>query len=323
MVMKKLRWFGLAMALVALPVAPTNAQGYPNKLIRIVAPFPPGSATDAMARMLGQGITEVTGQNVIVENRPGASGVLAGDNVAKSQPDGYTILFGTHTTHAANRWLLTQMPFDPVKDFEPVSGLAKGWFFLVVNPKSPIKNVKDLIDKANNAPGTMTYGGGGAGSRVSVEQFAQMEKLKFVYVPYRGNLEAIHDLLGGRLDFMIADTTTALPQIKSGGLRAVAFTGSKRSPLVPDVPTFDEEGVKGYEASYWQAIYVPAKTPVPIVNELNALIHKAMTLDRVKIFLNTVGVVSFLTTPQYLAVFQEEQSEIIGKIIRDAGIEPQ
>jgi len=322
MSIKGLMRLSLRVALITSPLAAAHAQGYPDKLITIVVPFPAGSATDTLARTVGKGITELSGQNVVVQDLPGANGVLAVEKVAKSRPDGYTILLGTHTTQSANQWLLKNMPYDPVKDFEPVSALAKGWSFLLVNPKSPIKSVDDLVAKAKKAPGTLTYGGGGATSRVSVEMFAQRKGLKFLYVGYKGNSDAINDLIGGRLDFMISDMVTALPQIKAGRLRALAFTGTKRSPSAPNVPTFNEAGVPGYEHTYWQAVYVPSGTPATVVTKLNTLLHKAMELDTAKKYLKTNGLARFLTTPEELAKFQQEQTKMIGEVVRRAGIEP-
>lgn len=321
MITRGLRHLVLVAALMAAPFVAARAKDYPVKPIRIVAPFPAGSATDGLARALGQAITELTGQNVIVDNKPGANGIIAGESVVSAPPDGYTMLIGTHTTHAANSWLLKTVPYDAAKDFQPVTALARGWSFLIVNANSPVKSVQDLIEKAKQAPDTVTYGGGGATSRISVEQFAQMTGIKLVYVAYRGNPPAVQDLMGGQIDFMITDSTTALPQIRSGKLRALAFTAAERSPLAPDVPTMNQAGVKGYDSSYWQAAYLPAKTPEAIVEQLNALLHKASKRDVVKNYLKANGVVSFLSTPQELAKFQAEQSKIMGKIIRDAGIE--
>lgn len=320
-----IRWHSpsILIALLVTPFTVTNAQEYPNKVIRIVVPFPPASASDVLARSLGQSITRLTGQNVVIDNRPGANGVIAGTNVAKSAPDGYTFMIGTHTTHAANRWLFKNVPYDADNDFQPVTALAKGWAFLVVNAKSPVKNVAALIDKAKQAPDTVTYGGGGATSRISVEQFAQSSGIKVIYVNYKGNPQAVQDLLAGTLDFLITDSTSAMPHIKNGTLRALAFSGAQRSPTLPDVPTLDEAGVKGYDYYYWQAAYVAAKTPEPIVNKLNDILRKAMDTEVVKAYLSTNGVVSFLSTPQELARFQKEQSDVMGKIIRAAGIEPQ
>lgn len=319
----ELRWLGLAAALVALPFSPANAQEYPSKVVRIVVPFPAGSATDGLARVIGQSMQKLTGQSVVVDNRSGANGMFAGDNIARSAPDGYSFLIGTHTTQSANRWLFKNMPYDARKDFQPVTALAKGWALLVVNAKSPIKSVKELVEKAKNAPGTVTYGGGGATSRIAVEQFAQSAGIKVSYVAYRGNPQAVQDLLGGQLDFVIVDTPTVLSQVEAGLLRALAFTGAERSPMVPNVPTIAEAGIKGYEYYYWQAAYLPAHTPEPIVKKLNEILHKASESDIVKNHLRTTGVVPFLTTPQELARFQEEQAESMGKVIREAGIEPQ
>lgn len=313
----------LAVALLAAPLFAGHAQDYPDKPLRVVVPFGAGSATDGLARAVGEGIAKQTGQNVIVDNRPGANGIIAAENVAKSSSDGHSILFGTHTTHAANPWLYKKLPYDPVKDFEPVSALARGWSFLVVHPKSPARTLGDLIEMAKRAPGTLTYGAGGASSRVSVELFAQMAGIKLVYVAYKGNPLAVNDLVAGHIDLMITDSATGLPQIKAGALRALAYTGPMRSPLAPDVPTFDEAGVKGYENSYWFAAYLPAGSPAPIVGKLNKILVEAARGEAAKRYFASTGLVGFTTAPDGLARFQAEQSKILGEVIRGAGIDPE
>lgn len=316
-------WFGLALMSLSVPFAASHAQDYPDKPLRVVVPFGAGSATDGLARAIGEGITKQTGQTVVVDNRPGANGIIAAENVARSSPDGYSILFGTHTTNAANPWLYKKLPYDPVKDFEPVSALARGYSFLVVNPKSPAKSLGDLVEMAKRAPGTLTYGAGGASSRVSVELFAQMAGIKLVYVAYKGNPLAVNDLVGGHIDLMITDSATGISHIKGGTLRALAVTSTTRSALAPDVPTFDEAGVKGYENSYWFAAYLPAGTPSPISTKLNRILLDAVKRDSAQRYFATTGLVGFTTTPEELARFQAEQSRILGDVIRGAGIEPE
>lgn len=315
--------FGLALILLSVPFAASHSQDYPDKPLRIVVPFGAGSATDGLARAVGEGVTKQTGQNVVVDNRPGANGIIAAENVAKSPPDGYSILFGTHTTNAANPWLYKKLPYDPAKDFEPVTALARGWSFLVVNPKSPAKTLGELIEMAKKAPGTLTYGAGGASSRVSVELFAQMAGVKLLYVAYKGNPLAVNDLVGGHIDLMITDSATGLPHIKGGTLRALAYTGPTRSPLAPDVPTFDEGGVKGYENSYWFAAYLPAGSPAPIVGKLNKVLVEAVKGEAAQRYFASTGLIGFTTTPEGLAGFQREQSKILGDVIRGAQIEPE
>lgn len=317
------RRLGLSLILLSVPFAACHPQDYPEKPLRIVVPFGAGSATDGLARAVGEGVTKQTGQTIVVDNRPGANGIIAAENVAKSPRDGYSILFGTHTTNAANRWLYKKLPYDAAKDFAPVSALARGWSFLVVNPKSSAKSLEDLIDMAKRAPGTLTYGAGGASSRVSVELFAQMAGIKLVYVAYKGNPLAVNDLVGGHIDFMITDSATGLPHIKGGTLRALAYTSLTRSALAPDVPTFDEAGVKGYENSYWFAAYLPAGSPAPIIGKLNQMLVDAVKGETARRYFESTGLVGFTTTPEGLARFQGEQSKILGDVIRGAEIEPE
>ncbi|UUX94885.1 tripartite tricarboxylate transporter substrate binding protein [Aquabacterium sp. J223] len=313
----------LAAALAGgLPAA--HAQGrYPDKPITFVVPFQAGSATDQLARALAQSITEQTKQTVVVENKAGASGMPAAQQVARAAPDGYTVFITTNTTHAANEHLFKKLSYDPVKDFAPVTGLGKGGQVLVVRPDAPYKTVADLVAAAKKTPGRLSFGSGSASSRVAGEMFKQLSGTDILHVPYKSNPGAITDLLGGQIDLMITDTATGLPQVRAGKLKPLGFSTQKRSPQLPDVPTLDEAGVKGYDMSYWFAAYVPAGTPAPVVNGLQELLVAAVKSAPAKTFFDTSGAEAWTTTPAELARFQASESQKWGRVIKAAGIEPE
>ena len=311
-----------ALAAAILPGA-ALAQAFPAKPITFVVPFAAGSATDQLARALGQSITEQTRQAVVVENKAGASGMMAAQASARAAPDGYTVLITTNTTHAANEHLYKKLPYDAVKDFAPVTGLGKGGQVLVVNAASPYKSVSDLLAAAKKNPGKLSFGSGSSSSRVAGEMFKQLSGTDLLHVPYKSNPLAITDLLGGQIDLMITDTSTGVPQVKSGKLRALGYSTKKRSTQLPDVPTIDEAGVKGYDMGYWFAAYVPAGTPAPIVAKLNELLHNGVKSAAAKSFFDTAGSEPWTTTPDELAKFQAVETQKWGKVIKAAGIEPE
>lgn len=314
------------LAACALAVASTftgtaHAQAYPAKPITFIVPFAAGSATDQLARALGQSITEQTKQPVVVENKAGASGMPAAQQAARAAADGYTVLISTNTTHAANEHLYKKLPYDPVKDFAPVTGLGKGGQVLVVNTASPYKSVAELVAFAKKNPGKLTFGSGSASSRVAGEMFKQLSGTDILHVPYKSNPMGITDLLGGQIDMMITDTSTGVPQVKAGKLRALGYSAQTRSTQLPDVPTIDEAGVKGYDMGYWFAAYVPANTPPAVVNQLNVLLVQATKSAPARSFYDTAGSEAWTTSPEGLAKFQAAETQKWGKVIKAAGIE--
>ena len=310
----------LALALASLGAA---AQDFPAKAITFVVPFAAGSATDTFARAVGQAITAETKQAVVVENKPGASGMIAAAFVAKAQADGYTVLFTTNTTHAANEHLYKKLSYDPVKDFAPLSGLGKGGQVMVVRNDLPVKTVQEFIAHAKKNPGKVNFASGSSSSRIAGELLQQMAGIQLLHVPYKSNPLGITDMLGGTIDMMITDTTTGLPQVLAGKLRALAYSADKRSRLAPDLPTISEAGVNGYEMSYWFAAYAPAGTPPAVVRRLNALLVAATKSGPVTSFYDKTGVDPFTTTPEDLAAFQAAETKKWGDIIRKAGIQPE
>ncbi|UHL64636.1 tripartite tricarboxylate transporter substrate binding protein [Paralcaligenes sp. KSB-10] len=313
----------LALALGACLPWQAQAASYPSKPITFVVPFGAGSATDQLARALGQGITEETGDVVIIENKPGASAMIGASTVARAEADGYHVLITTNTSQAANPHLYKKLSYDPVKDFEPVTLLGTGGQIMVVNPSSPAKTVEEFIALAKKQPGKMTFGSGSSSSRVAGELFQQMAGIQILHVPYKSNPAAITDVLGGQVDMMMADMATGLPQVQSGKLRALGVTMLTPSALAPNVPTIDKAGVPGYEMGYWFGAYVPARTPAAVVDKLHDLLVKAETHAAATRFYTQTGTHPVVSTPKELLAFQKAETEKWGVIIRKAGIQPE
>jgi len=311
-----------AFAIVAVAFAgPASAQAYPAKPIVFIVPFAAGSATDQLARAVGSSVAQEGKQAVVVDNKAGASGMMAAQAAAKAPADGYTVLITTNTTQAANEHLYKKLPYDPVKDFVPVTGLGKGGQVLVVKAESPYKTVADLVAKAKKEPGKLSFGSGSSSSRVAGEMFKQLTHTDILHVPYKSNPNALTDLLGGQIDFMITDTATGVPQIKGGKLRALGVSTTQRIAMLGDVPTIDEAGVKGYDMGYWFAAYVPAGTPAPVVSRLRELLVNGTRSAAAKAFFESTGSDAWTTTPDELAKFQGAESQKWGRVIKAAGIE--
>lgn len=318
------RFQSMALAGAALALAPlfTNAQTFPAKTITFVVPFAAGTATDQIARAVANGITAETRQAVIIDNKAGASGFIASQQVAKAASDGYTVLITTNTTHAANEHLFKKLPYDPVKDYAPITALGKGGQIMVVNPAFPAKSVAEFVALAKKNPGKYTFGSGSSSSRMAGELLQQLADIKLLHVPYKSNTLAVTDLLGSQIDMMITDAATGLPQVKAGKLRALGVSSAQRSPLAPQVPTIAEAGVKGYEMGYWFAAYAPASTSPAVISRLNELLVKAAKSEAArKAFYEPTGTEVFTTSPEELAKFQTGESQKWGRIVKAAGIE--
>ena len=321
--MRFLRFLIGVAAVAAAVYAGVSPAEYPDKTITFVVPFAAGSATDQLARALGEEITAQTKQPVVVENRAGANGFIGAQLVAKAAPDGYTVFITTNTTHAANEHLFKSIPYEPVKDFAPVTALARGGQILIVNPNVPAKSVQELVAYAKANPGKVSFGWGSSSSRIAGELFQQMAGVHLLSVPYKSNPQAVTDLLGGQITMMITDVATGLPQVKAGKVRALGVSSLTRVPLVPDVPTISEAGLKGYEMSFWFAAYVPAKTPPAVIMRLHDLLVAAVKGPASKQFFQSTGIEPFTSTPEELAKFQHEESQKWARIIKTAGIEPE
>ena len=313
----------LTAAAFAFALCGAARADYPDKQFTFVVPFAAGSATDQLARSLGQEVTRITKQNVIVDNKPGASGFIGAEAVKKAAPDGYTVFITTNTTHAANEHLFKKIPYDPVKDYLPVTGLGKGGQIMIVNLNTPAKSVAEFIALAKSQPGKISFGSGSSSSRVAGEMFQQLAGVELLHVPYKSNPLAINDLLGGQINMMITDMATGLPQVKGGKVRALAVSTTKRSPMVPDLPTIDEAGVKGYDMGFWFAAYVPANTPPAVVNKLHDILVEATKGAAMQNFYSTTGTDPLVSTPAELGKFQTSESEKWKNIIKKAGIEPE
>jgi tripartite-type tricarboxylate transporter receptor subunit TctC len=312
---------GAIFAAASLAATASLAQTFPDRTITFVVPFAAGSATDQLARALGQAVTEETKQPVVVDNKPGANAFIGAQFVAKAAKDGYTVLITTNTTHAANEHLYKKLPYDPVKDFEPLTLLSKGAQILVVNKDLPVNSVQDLVKLAKERPGKLSFGYGSSSSRIAGELFKQMTDTHIVGIPYRSNPPAVSDLIGGQIQFMITDMVTGLPQAKAGKVKALAVSTLKRTPLAPELPTISEAGVKGYEMSFWFAAYAPAGTPAPVVARLNEILAKANRTPTVTAFYAKNGFETLTSTPEELRHFQADESAKWGRIITKAGIE--
>ncbi|MDM0120733.1 Bug family tripartite tricarboxylate transporter substrate binding protein [Variovorax arabinosiphilus] len=320
------RTFALATVAVAsaLSLAPLAAQAqaaFPSKPITIIVPFSAGGTTDILARVVGQFMSTDLGQPVVVDNRAGAGGNIGGQAAARATPDGYTIFMGTVGTHAINQALYKKMPFDPIKDFAPLSRVAMVPNLLVANPSQPYKNVKELIAYAKANPGKVNFGSSGAGSSIhlSGELFKQMAGVDMQHVPYRGSAPAVSDLLGGQISIMFDNMPSAIPHVKGGKLRPLAVTTAKRSPALPDVPTIAESGVPGYEATSWFGLLAPAGTPAPVIAKLNASILKALANPEVKKKLAEQGAEAAGEKPEQFAAFIAAETAKWGKVVKESG----
>ncbi|ABF10851.1 tripartite tricarboxylate transporter substrate binding protein [Cupriavidus metallidurans] len=305
-------------SLAAIPAAQAN-DAYPSKPIRMVVGFPSGGAPDILARIFSEKIS--LGQPVVVDNKPGAGGNIGAETVARSAPDGYTLALGTVGTHSINGALYSKMPYDMVKDFTPVILLASTPNVLVVHPSVPAKNVQELIALAKAKPGQLTFGTPGIGTSLHVagELFNTMAGTKIEHVPYKGRAMAIPDLLGGHITMMFDNLPSALPVVKEGKLRALGVTSAQRSTSAPDIPTIAEQGLPGYEATSWFAVFVPAHTPKEIVAKLNAEMNRIFTLPDVQTKLKTLGLDPILGTPEKLAEYQRSEIAKWAKVVKDSG----
>lgn len=298
-----------------------SVQGYPSKSIRMVVPFPPGGPADILSRAIGQKLTESWGQQVVVDNRSGAGGIIGSDIVAKATPDGYTLLMGFVGTHAINPSLYTKIPYDNVKDFEPVSLVATATIILVLHPSVSAKSVGELISLAKSKPGELTFGspGNGTPQHLAGELFNTMAGVKMVHVPFKGAVPAIIDLLGGRVSLIFSSAPPALPHVKTGKIRALAVTSAKRSSVAPDLPTISESGLPGYEVINWYGVLAPAGAQKAIVAKLNAEIVKILNMPDVKERLSAVGIETFSSTPAQFAAFIKDETAKWAKVVKFSG----
>ncbi len=319
--MKTMEWLKTLAALALTVPLLAAGQSYPSKPIRIVVPFPPGGATDILARAVGVELTRAWGQPVPVENRPGAGGNIGADMVAKAAPDGYTLVMGTVGTHAINMSLYSKMPYDTVKDFAPVTLVASVPNILVVHPSLPVKTVHDLIELAKSKPGQIYFASSGNGTSIHLagELFKTMAGVNMVHVPYKGSAPAVADLLGGQVSCMFDNMPSSLPHVKAGKLRGIAVTSARRSPATPDLPTIAEAGLPGYEASSWFGILAPAGTPREIVTKLNQTIVASLQTPEMRERLSSQGAEPVGDTPEEFAAYIKSEIAKWAKVVKASG----
>ena len=320
--MYSLKQWIAAAAIAVVPALSLAADSWPNKPITYVVPFAPGGNTDTLARIIGPKVSTALGQPVVIENKPGAGGNIGSDFVAKAKPDGYTILGGTISSHAINASMYPNMPYDPIKNFEPITVLGQAPLLLVVPADSPYKTVKDLLDAAKAKPGSLSFASAGNGTspHLAGELLKSSAKIQATHVPYKGSGPAVTDLLAGHVQFMFDTALIVGGHIKAGKLRPLAVTSSKRTSLFPDVPTLAEAGVPGYEIGSWQAVYAPAGTPKPIVERLNAEIVKALKSPDVAERFAGLGMEPVANTPAQMAEFNKAEVAKWAKIVKEANI---
>src|SRR5262245_7693366 len=311
-----------AAAALAVLVAPAWSQAYPSKPVRMIVGFPPGGGTDVVARVIGAKLQEWYGQPVVVENRPGATGTIGADVVAKSAGDGYTLLMGHVNSTGIAPNLFAKLPYDPIKDFSAVSYVGYVPNVLAVHPSVQANSVKELIALAKSQPGKMNYASSGNGStqHLAGEMFKQLTGTNIVHVPYKGSGDAIKDLLAGFVNMNFDTMPPVLPHIQSGKLRGLAISTPKRLPQLPDVPTFAEVGITGFDVANWYGVQAPAGTPREIVLKLNADINKAMQVPEVRAALEKVGTqLREMSAPEFDSFMRAEVAKY-AKLIKDAGI---
>jgi tripartite-type tricarboxylate transporter receptor subunit TctC len=308
---------GAAAALAA------QAQTYPSRPITIIVPFGPGSGTDIVSRIVAEPLGIALGQSIVIDNRVGANGGIAATFVAKAPPDGYTLFVSTNSPHSANPFLLKNIGYDPVKDFVPITRIGSFTLMMVIDPGLPAKTLPELIAYAKANPGKLTYGSGNASGILAGETLKGFAGIDILHVPYKSVPPALNDVIGGRVSMTFTDLTPGLPHVRAGTLRALAITRLVRSALLPELPTFDESGLTGFEVESWAGFFVPAGTPKDIVTRLNAELRRIIDDPKAKGQIANIGFEAFSSTPEELGEFVKAQLAKSAKMIKDAGIEPE
>lgn len=318
-------WLVVAGAVLFGIVAPVAAQPYPNRPVTIVVPFPPGGATDILARQLARKLPEAMGQQFVVENRPGAGGTVGSRAVLKSPANGYTLLMGTNASHAIAAALNPNLGYDPVKDFLPVSLVAIVPQVLMVNTSVPVSNVKELIAYAQQRPGALNFGSAGNGTpgHLGPELFKMMAGIDMVHVPFQGGAPALTALVGGQVQVLADNVNSALPQIRAGKVKAIAVTSAKRSGALPELATIAEQALPGFDSGSWFALFAPGGTPAEIVARLNAETIKALAAPDVRDVLAQQGAELAAGPPEELTRLIRSDIEKWGQVIRKIGLKPE
>jgi tripartite-type tricarboxylate transporter receptor subunit TctC len=314
---------GLAAVGPLATTAVRAAETYPSRPITIIVPFGPGSGTDVIARIIGQHLGPALGANIVVDDRQGANGSIAAAYVAKAPPDGYTLLMSTNSPHSANPFLLKTIGYDPVKDFSPITRIGSFTNMLVAHPSVPATSLRELIAYAKANPGKLTYGSGNTSGILAGETLKRFAGIDVLHVPYKSVPPALNDVLAGRVSMTFTDLTPSLPHVKAGTLRALGITRLRRSALLPDLPTFDEQGVADFEVESWAGLFAPAGTPPAIVARLSAETRRIIEDRQVKAQIAQIGFELFGSTPEELGEFVKVQLVRTAKMVKDAGIEPE
>jgi tripartite-type tricarboxylate transporter receptor subunit TctC len=310
----------LAAAALCLGAQAAFAQGYPSKPIRMLVPFPPGGPADILGRVISQKMGEGFGQPLLIDNRPGANTIIAAQLVAKAPPDGYTLLMAIDSTLSMNQTLYAKLPYDPLKDFEPVSLIAIVPTMLVVHPSVPANNVRELIEFVKSKSGKVMYGSGTFATQLAAELFNSMAGVKMGFVPYKGASLSIVAVMSGEVPVSFNGVSAALEAWRGGKVKAIAVLGAKRLPQAPDVPTVAESGLPGFEAQVWQSVVAPAGTPRDVIAKLNAELTRIMQLPETHERLSAAGLVPNWSTPAELAAYIRSEAAKWGKVIRELGL---
>ncbi|GGX08471.1 hypothetical protein GCM10007242_12890 [Pigmentiphaga litoralis] len=310
-------------ALSVVAAAPAFAADYPDHAIRLIVPAPPGDGTDILARSVGKVLGERLGQSVVIENRPGAGGGIAADAVAKAAPDGYTLMMGNASSHAVTPGLYKKLSWDPVKDFTPIALIASAPNVLVVNPNLPVKNIQEFIAYAKANPGKLNIASGGNGSlsHLSAELFNSMAGTQITHVPYKGAAPAVTALMGGEVSALLINIPTVTQHIASGKLRGLAVSGKTRSPQLPDLPTLNEAGLKGYDTEAWFGLFAPARTPAAVITKLQAYTRASLAEPAVQTQMRNMGAVKSDLQGAAFATFMQQDLNKYGAIIKSANVQ--
>jgi len=317
--MVQVRGWIVAVACVLACIATSALAQYPGKAVRIIVPLAAGGPSDLLARVVGQKMSEAWSQPVVIDNRPGANGVVGCELVARSAPDGYTLLMGTSGTHGINASLFTKLPYDTINDFAPIARLGVAPYVLVAHPSLPVQGVADLLRLARARPGDIAIASGGSASQLASELFKSMARINLLLIPYKGNSLAVTAVLSGEVSLVFGNIAQSLPQVKAGRLRALGVTSSRRSPVMPDVKTIAESGVTGFDTSTWYGMLAPAGTPRAIVDKINGEIVRVLQLPEVRERLAAEAFELPADTPdQFAAIIKGEMSRW-AKLVKETG----
>ena len=319
--MKKIFWHALIIPIFAFTCAQVFAQSYPVKSIRLIVPYPPGGATDIFGRILGARLGELLGQQVVPEQRAGAAGVLGAEAAARAAPDGYTLVVGQASNLAINQHLMSKLPYDPVKDFAPITLIATSPNLLVVHPSLPARSVNDLVALAKARPGSINYASAGNGSpgHLAAEYFKKLAKVDIVHIPYKGATPALTDVIAGQASLYFTSPIAAQPYVQSGRLRQLAVTSAQRFPPLPDVPTVAESGLRDYEIVSWWGLLAPAGVPREIIARVHAEAVKALNTAEMKERLAGQGAMVVTNTPEQFAAYIKSEIANWGRIVAVSG----